>query len=354
MVIQFTASASFLSPVSLCLLTLVAPVCINLLGTIERVKIVNDKFTGFSLGYGFVKYTSPDAAAAAVTALNGHQIQNKRLKVSVSKPPEREKKTNLYISGLPANWSQGELENLVSPYGKVLEVRVLYDLNTRKCKGVGFARFESQKSAITAINALTGTTVDGGVMPLIVKYADTTNDKVRKAMANGYPPINPAPNNPLQQQNNINPNQQQQFRQLTNNPNQPYYYQSAAPLYNPALQQAAIIAQQSNPINPQQQLNNPAANNSMSSVQAPQGQEFTGICLFVYHLPLEATESTLFQLFGNYGVVTSAKVMRDLLTNRSKGFGFVNLMTEQQAQAAINGLNGFQLGSKYLKVAFKK
>ena len=46
--------------------------------------------------------------------------------------------------------------------------------------------------------------------------------------------------------------------------------------------------------------------------------------------------------------------MRDLLTSRSKGFGFVNLMNEQQAQAAINGLNGFQLGSKYLKVAFKK
>lgn len=60
------------------------------------------------------------------------------------------------------------------------------DLQSRKCKGVGFARFESQKSALAAINSLTGTTVDGGIMPLIVKYADTTSDKVRKAMAAGY------------------------------------------------------------------------------------------------------------------------------------------------------------------------
>jgi hypothetical protein len=80
---------------------------------------------------------------------------------------------------------------------------------------------------------------------------------------------------------------------------------------------------------------------------------FTGSPLFVYHLPLEATESTLFQLFSSFGEVASAKVMRDLLTGRSKGYGFVNMATEQQAVAAIHGLNGFNLGTKFIKVSFK-
>lgn len=95
-------------------------------GTIQRCKIVSDRFTGMSLGYGFVKYDSEEAAITAVQALNGTQLQNKRLKVSISKPPEKEKKTNLYISGLPATWTQAELEELVTPFGKVQEVRVLY------------------------------------------------------------------------------------------------------------------------------------------------------------------------------------------------------------------------------------
>lgn len=152
-------------------------------GLIERVKIVLDRLTGLSLGYGFVKYSLASSAAHAIAALNGYALHNKRLKVSVSKPPTADKKTNLYISGLPQHWTEQELQRLVQPYGHVLDVRLLYDPNTHRCKGVGFAKFELGASAAAAIAALTGQTVDGGMMPLIVKYADTTSDKVRKAMA---------------------------------------------------------------------------------------------------------------------------------------------------------------------------
>jgi len=65
--------------------------------------------------------------------------------------------------GLPTDWTQAELEELVSQFGVITEVRVLYDAVTRKGKGVGFARFESMSSAAMCIGRLNGVTVDGGM-----------------------------------------------------------------------------------------------------------------------------------------------------------------------------------------------
>jgi len=83
-------------------------------------------------------------------------------------------------------------------------------------------------------------------------------------------------------------------------------------------------------------------------------QPYPGVCLFIYHLTPDCTEHTLQQLFSNYGTVLSAKVMKDLTSGRNKGFGFVNMMNDQQAQLAISSLNGYQMGNKFLKVAYKK
>lgn len=82
-------------------------------------------------------------------------------------------------------------------------------------------------------------------------------------------------------------------------------------------------------------------------------QTFSGVCLFVYHLVPDATEDTLHQLFSTCGTVLTAKVMRNLNTGLSKGFGFVNMESQEQAEQAIRTLNGYQLGNKTLKVDFK-
>lgn len=508
-------------------------------GTIERCKIVNDKFTGMSLGYGFIKYDNIESAMAATAALNGYAMGNKRLKVSASKLPEKDKKANLYISGLPTSWQQQELADLVGQFGKVLEVRVLYDVVTHRCKGVGFARFETARCAAHCIAALNGLTLPGGIMPVNVRFADTTSDKIRKAMvgsgvisptgvpmmgnatsptaaglasaggggggggssvfkfnttlapssnSNIAPPsvasptlhaLSHASHHQLQQLASLISQQQSPRASapptatgappttnlvgLPSSPfslspttthhffpssgasgNSPGVTSAASPIFSSAglLSQAVVAAaaaqqqqqqhqqqqqQQSSPFHTyQSQLASPALHsnhanggasfspsgsfhptstspptlhngaimssalsalmaaaspimlptptmhtNSQSATSTPNPSHgimtaestptaspttptpFVGTCLFVYHLPLEATEQILFQLFSVYGEVTSAKVMRDLLTGRSKGFGFVNLKEEHQAQQAIAGLNGFQLGSKFIKVSFK-
>jgi RNA recognition motif-containing protein len=72
--------------------------------------------------------------------------------------------------------------------------------------------------------------------------------------------------------------------------------------------------------------------------------------LYVGNLAYGVSDSTLEQLFSQYGTVQSAQVIQDRATGRSKGFGFVEMDTEAQAQAAIAGLNDQEHDGRRLTV----
>ena len=72
--------------------------------------------------------------------------------------------------------------------------------------------------------------------------------------------------------------------------------------------------------------------------------------LYVGNLPYSVRDSDLEQAFGQFGAVTSAKVMMERDTGRSKGFGFVEMASDPEAQAAINGMNGQSLGGRSVVV----
>jgi hypothetical protein len=72
--------------------------------------------------------------------------------------------------------------------------------------------------------------------------------------------------------------------------------------------------------------------------------------LYVGNLPYSVRDSDLEQSFGQFGTVTSAKVMMERDTGRSKGFGFVEMGSDAEALAAVEGMNGAPLGGRSLVV----
>src|SRR5438270_13031756 len=73
--------------------------------------------------------------------------------------------------------------------------------------------------------------------------------------------------------------------------------------------------------------------------------------LYVGNLSYEVTDSALEQMFAAHGTVQSAQVIMDRDTGRSKGFGYVEMSNDQEAQAAIQALNGKEMGCRSLIVS---
>lgn len=72
--------------------------------------------------------------------------------------------------------------------------------------------------------------------------------------------------------------------------------------------------------------------------------------LYVGSLPYSTTEEELKELFGQFGAVSSVRLIKDKFTGQSKGFGFVEMESADDAQKAIEGVNGAQLSGRTLIV----
>ena len=150
------------------------------IGPIKSAKIIRDKATGYSYGFGFVDYQHPSDADRAIQTLNGLQLQNKRIKVAKARMGgENIKGANLYVRNLPISWTEVELNKLFDPYGKIIQSRVLVDLNTGVSKRVGFVLYNTRGEADAAIRSLSGTTPEGCTEAILIKFADDNSKKMK-------------------------------------------------------------------------------------------------------------------------------------------------------------------------------
>nr|XP_026690480.1 ELAV-like protein 2 isoform X2 [Ciona intestinalis] len=162
------------------------------IGELESCKLIRDKLTGQSLGYGFVNYVKAADAEKAINSLNGLRMQQKTIKVSFARPSTPLiKDANLYVSGLPKSMTQEDLQRIFHPFGRIITSRILVEPSTGMSRGVGFVRFDKRPEAENAISALNGTIPAGAKDPVTVKFANNPSQKNQQVLQSLYAAASP-------------------------------------------------------------------------------------------------------------------------------------------------------------------
>ena len=312
------------------------------IGPLKASKIIRDRATNYSYGFGFVDYMNEDDAAKAIATLNGLQLQNKRIKVAYSRNGDKVKGANLYIKGIPPSMDQEGLAAMFEQFGTIIQARVITDPTTGQGKGVGFVLFDTRDQAQAAMTQLDGSTPAGVTQPIVVKFAE---DNAGKARA-------PGPNNtPLAGMSAI--------------PIRGGYAGGGRGYAGGRAMRYRGSMNRYNPMAPQQHQPSPYAGGYEQDIGGVYGQnggavaaggaggDGAGFVLFVYNIGPDADENALWQLFCPYGSVTKVNVIKDHQKQVGKGYGFVTMSSYAEAMNAIQQLNGYKYFGKPLQVSFK-
>ncbi|XP_031424967.1 CUGBP Elav-like family member 1 isoform X17 [Clupea harengus] len=323
----------------------------------------------------------------------------------------------LFIGMISKKCNENDIRLMFSPYGQIEECRILRgpDGLSRGCAFVTFTARQMAQSAIKSMHQ--SQTMEGCSSPIVVKFADTQKDKEQKRMAQqlqqqmqqlnaasmwgnlaGLNSLGPQYLALLQQSassgnalNNLHPmSAGSSPTSSTNSSVNPMAslgaLQSLAAGAGAGLNMGSLAGMAA--------LNGGLgsgglSNGSASTMEALTQAAYSGIQqyaaaalpslynqsllsqqnmgaagsqkegpeganLFIYHLPQEFGDQDLLQMFMPFGNVISAKVFIDKQTNLSKCFGFVSYDNPVSSQAAIQSMNGFQIGMKRLKVQLKR
>jgi len=315
---------------------------------ILRYQIVRDKASGISMGFGFVNFETNDAALTAMTAMNGSQLPHgKMMKISLARPAWKANiHSNVYVSGLPLEFDEDDILKLFQDFSEHIEnIRKLRD-SRGVFRGIAVVRFDSEEASHDAMKDLNGFCISQASGPIQVRpwRPEFRPERIDSSFASGS------------STKSLSPTPSASYAALTTP--SPTGFNKISSLSSPSAPPQVEGGWQeiwSRYVESQMERNSfltlpvQASRYQRVSRLAGKAGPLLGVpSLFVFHLPPEATESTLRILFEPYGEITSVRVLP------GKGYGFVNFNEMQAALTAIHALNGFKLGNKHLKVEFKK
>ncbi|XP_065337346.1 CUGBP Elav-like family member 6 isoform X5 [Cloeon dipterum] len=348
-------------------------------GKIYELTVLRDRVTGWHKGCAFLTYFNRESALTAQRVLHEHTTlpgMNRPIQVKPAESENRGEERKLFVGMLSKQQTEEDVRQLFTPFGTIEECTILRGPDGAS-KGCAFVKFGSHQEAQAAITNLHGSqTMPGASSSLVVKFADTEKERQLRRMqqmAGNMSLLNPfvfnqfgaygayAQCDGLQQQAAL---------------------MAAATAQGTFINPMAALASQmphgalngmANPVVPP---TSDGLHLSISAQGMPNGeaalqhaaypgmQPYPGVgcsisgpegCnLFIYHLPQEFGDAELMQMFLPFGNVISSKVFIDRATNQSKCFGFVSFDNPASAQAAIQAMNGFQIGMKRLKVQLKR
>jgi RNA recognition motif-containing protein len=304
-----------------------------------------------SFGYGFVDYHNASDAAKAIDTYNGHQVENKRLRVAYAKQREDENldQKNLYVSNLPVAYSEADLQDLFIKYGEVIKVHILRDLNTMQSRRAGFVMMATHKMALNAINNLDNFMPMNASEPFAVRFA---NENGKRSRLNSRRDHQYTMNN---NNNNMIMNDMNDDNKYVSNMIKTGFFDNfqTANENFPSYGKLKHFARPNNYNN----YNNQANMNSygyMNKHDFDSLEQDNSRIVYVYGIGPHASEPDLFALFQNSGRIVRVNVIKSQASGVGKGYGFVVFETYEEACNAVRQINGYVFNNRPLQVSLKK
>lgn len=297
----------------------------SLFGNILSCKVVTDRGTGKSKGYGYVHYETAEAAHAAIEKLDGMLIDGQEVQVgefmSRGVRPGQNDFTNLYVKNLPYEWDDSKLYGEFSKYGEVLSAVVSTgQADKRRIKKVSKEEPKVENSEVENNDEEAQEKND-------TELSTETSSKDKVSLGFGF--VNFAEHYAamaaIESLNGMEMETTADGHTFT---------------------QELFVGRAQKKTERERELRTKFEAEKMDRIS-----KFQGVNLYVKNLDENVSDDMLRDQFATMGTITSARVMKDLKNDRSKGFGFVCYSTPEEATRAVNEMNGKLIGSKPIFVA---
>jgi len=360
----------------------------SLFANILSCKVVTDRETGKSKGYGYVHYETDEAAKNAIEKLDGMLIDGKEVQVGVfmrrNDRPGSADWTNCFIKNVPLDWTDANLREEFSKYGEIVSASISVGMRKKRPakkpkaadkakvdteaakkddepKGEDPAAVDKGEEDKTEAAAASEESNGGSEKPesdkenVEAEKEDSAEDKDAKPVEEKEAPA------PVEEKEAPAPVEEKIMGSL------------GFAFVNYATHEAAVAAVQAMHEKDVKSVDEATGEESMKTLYVGRAQKkaererelrakyeaekidriakFQGVNLYVKNLDDAVTDDMLRDEFSAMGTITSARVMKDLKSGTSRGFGFVCYSAPEDATRAVNEMNGKLVASKPIFVA---
>jgi len=308
----------------------------SLFGNILSCKVVQDKESGTSKGYGYIHYETAEAAQAAIEKLDGMLIDGQEVQVGEfmrrNERPGQSDWTNCYVKNIPFEWDDAKLKEEFSKFGEVVSAAVTMGIprrkpNKKKADKEGeSAEGETKEEEKVAEEAEASEPAEEAEEE---KGEEPAEGEEKKVQSLGFGFVNFAEHeSAIAAVENLNGSEVETV------------------VDGETIKQELYVGRAQKKNERERELKAKFEAQKMDRIS-----KFQGVNLYVKNLDDSVTDDMLRDEFSAMGTITSARVMRDIKADRSKGFGFVCYSTPDEATRAVNEMNGKLLANKPIFVA---
>jgi len=338
----------------------------NAVGPVASVRVCRDAATRRSLGYAYVNFHRVDDAERALDTQNFKAIRGRPCRIMWSHRDPSLRKSgvgNIFVKNLAKSIDNKSLYDTFSMFGNILSCKV--SINSKgDSLGYGFVHYESEEAASNAINRVNGKLITGEKVVVSAfksrkerggnKFRFTnvyvknlpiemTREKMNEIFAK-YGPITSS----MVPSEQVDENDKSKGFGFVN-------------FKSPEHAAAAVEGLNGIELEPEKKLyvvraqkkdeRDKELRERFEQLKIERQKKYAGVNLYVKNLSDDVEDARLNEEFAKFGTITSAHVMKDENSGKTRGFGFVCFSTPEEATKAVTEMNGRMLNQKPLYVA---